>query len=137
MPTTPELPELSKAEYDILRILWKCGAQSVREVHEQVQEAQNWAYPTTKTMLDRMVTKGLLKREKFHGLYLYSPLVSRPAGLARLVQFFASRVLEIEPDAVVSMFAQSQAITPEEMQELRQLLNEEINEEKESEIIEH
>lgn len=125
MPITPELPELSKAEYDILRILWKCGAQSVREVHEHIQEAQNWAYPTTKTMLDRMAKKGLVKREKFHGLYLYTPIVSRPAGLARLVQFFANRVLEIEPDAVVSMFAHSQAITPEEMQELRQLLKEE------------
>jgi predicted transcriptional regulator len=137
MAGTKELPELSKAEYDILRILWKRGAQSVREVHERIQEAQNWAYPTTKTMLDRLVKKGLLKREKFHGLYLYSPLVSRPAGLVKLVQFFANRVLEIEPDAVVSMFAQSQAITPEEMQELRQLLNEKTNEEEESERIEH
>jgi predicted transcriptional regulator len=131
MPFTPELPELSKAEYDILRILWKRGAQSVREVHERIQEAQNWAYSTTKTMLDRMVKKGLVKRGKFHGLYLYSPLISRPAGLARLVQFFANRVLEVDPGTVVSMFAQSQAITPEEMQELRQLLNEVTEEEKE------
>jgi predicted transcriptional regulator len=128
MSNPHELPELSKAEYDILRVLWKRGAQSVREVHEQVKQAQNWAYTTTKTMLDRMVKKGLLKRGKFHGLYLYSPLVSRPAGLAKLIQFFANRVLEVEPGTVVSMFAQSQAITPEEMHELRQLLKQETEE---------
>jgi predicted transcriptional regulator len=124
-----KLPELSKAEYDILRILWKQGKQSVREMHEQIRDIQNWAYPTTKTMLDRLVGKGLVHREKFHGLYLYSAALSRPVGLARLIQFFANRVLEVEPAAVVSMFAHSEAITPEEMQELRQLIEDANKEE--------
>jgi predicted transcriptional regulator len=122
--THTDLPELSKAEYDILRILWKQGQQSVREVYEQIHDIQHWAYPTTKTMLDRLASKGLVRRKKFHGLYLYSAALSRPAGLTKLIQFFANRVLEVDPGAVVSMFAQSEAITPEEMQELRQLIQE-------------
>ncbi len=116
------LPELTKAEYDILRVLWKAGEQSVREVHDALQAAYGWAYTTTKTMMDRMVTKGLLERESFHGVYLYTPMISRPAGLVRFIQFFAERVLEVEPSAVVAMFAQSQAITPEEIRELEHLL---------------
>ena len=122
--THNDLPELSKAEYDILRILWKQGQQSVREVYEQIHDIQHWAYPTTKTMLDRLVSKGLVRRKKFHGLYLYSAALSRPVGLTKLIQFFANRVLEVDPGVVVSMFAQSEAITPEEMQELRQLIQE-------------
>ena len=118
------LPELSKAEYDILRILWKNGRNTVREVHDAITETTGWAYTTTKTMMDRMVTKELLKREDFHGIYLYSPLVSRPAGLAKLVQFFADRVLEIDAGTVVSMFAGSKAISPEEIKELERLLQE-------------
>jgi BlaI family transcriptional regulator, penicillinase repressor len=124
-----DLPELSKAEYDILRILWKQGKQSVREVHEQIRDIQHWAYPTTKTMLDRLVSKGLVHRKKFHGLFLYSAALSRPVGLAKLIQFFANRVLEVDPSTVVSMFAHSDAITPEEMQELRQLIKDDIDEE--------
>ncbi len=121
----PTLPELSKAEYDILRILWKNGRNTVREVHDAITETTGWAYTTTKTMMDRMVTKELLKREEFHGIYLYSPLVSRPAGLAKLVQFFADRVLETDASTVVSMFAGSKAISPEEIKELERLLAEE------------
>ena len=116
------LPELSKAEYDILRVLWKAGEQSVREVHDQLQTTYGWAYTTTKTMMDRMVTKSLLRRESFHGVYVYYALISRPAGLARFIQFFADRVLEVEPSAVVAMFAKSQAITPDEIRELETLL---------------
>ena len=118
------LPELSKAEYDILRVLWKNGRNTVREVHDQITNTTGWAYTTTKTMMDRMVKKELLIRENFHGIFLYSPLVSRPAGLAKLVKFFADRVLETDAGAVVSMFAGSKALSPEEIEELERLLQE-------------
>jgi len=117
------LPELSKSEYDILRILWKNGRQTVREVHDQVHKNSGWAYTTTKTIMDRMVTKGLLHRELFHRIFLYKPMISRPVGLARMIQFFADRVLELDTGSVVAMFAKSEAITPDEMDELQELLD--------------
>ena len=116
------LVDLSRAEYDILRTLWKTGRLSVREVHDQLQETYDWAYTTTKTMMDRMVEKGLLNRESFHGIYLYKPMITRPAGLARMIQFFADRVLEMDVGSVVSLFARSKALTPEEIEELNDLL---------------
>ena len=63
-----------------------------------------------------------LKREEFHGIFLYSALISRPAGLAKLVKFFADRVLETDASTVVSMFAGTKAISPEELEELERLI---------------
>ena len=119
------LPELSKAEYYILRIIWKHGKQSVREVHDKLYETSGWAYTTTKTMMDRMISKKLLARESFHGIFIYKPLITRPAGLARLVQFFADRVLELDTSSVVAMFTKSEAISPQEIEELEALLKNE------------
>ena len=68
-----------------------------------------------------MVKKELLVREEFHGVFLYHPLVSRPAGLAKMVQFFADRVLETDASTVVSMFAGG-TLSDEEIQELQDLL---------------
>jgi predicted transcriptional regulator len=116
------LPDLSRAEYDILRVLWKRGRRSVREVHDDLEAVYGWAYTTTKTMMDRMAAKGLLVREDFHGVFLYAPLISRPAGLARFIEFFADRVLEMDAESVVSLFARSKAITPDEIRELEALL---------------
>ena len=127
MPKKRNLPELSKAEYDILRILWKDGRLTVREVHDEVHDIHKWAYTTTKTMMDRMIKKGLLEREKYHGIYLYKPLISRPAGLARMVRFFADRVLEIDTGSVVSIFAKSNKLSADEIEELEKLLKEEID----------
>jgi len=124
------LPELTKTEFDILRILWKAKRLNVREVHDQMVENYSWAYSTTKTMMDRMVKKGLLKREQFHGVFLYTPLISRPKGFARLIRFFSDRVLELDYSAVVSLFAHSEALSPVEIEELSQILEREKYKEK-------
>ena len=129
MKSKETLPDLTKAEFDILRILWKSGRLNVRELHDQLIEHYNWAYSTTKTMMDRMVKKGLLRREEFHGVYLYKPLLSRPKGFARFIQFFADRVLELDYGSVVSLFSRSKALSPEEIEELRLLLDREKNRE--------
>ncbi|MBC8182036.1 BlaI/MecI/CopY family transcriptional regulator [candidate division KSB1 bacterium] len=122
MKEKKKLVDLSRAEYDILRTLWNAGQLSVREVHDLLTETYNWAYTTTKTMMDRMVNKELLNRESFHGVFIYKPLITRPAGLARMVQFFADRVLEMDVGSVVSLFARSKSLTPEEIDELNNLL---------------
>jgi BlaI family transcriptional regulator, penicillinase repressor len=116
------LPELTNTEFDILRILWKSGKMNVREVHEQMLKNYKWAYSTTKTMMDRMVNKKLLSRESFHGVFLYLPLISRPSGFARLINFFSDRVMELDHSMIVALFAKSKALTPDEVKELSMLL---------------
>ncbi len=122
------LPDLTKPEFDILRIIWKSGKLSVREVHDQVTAAHDWAYSTTKTMMDRMTRKQLLAREKFHGVFLYRSLISRPKGFARFIQFFADRVLELDYGEVVALFSRSKALDPGEIKELEKLLADDMEE---------
>ncbi len=116
------LPDISKAEHDVLRFLWQDGQQSVREVHDKVTKATGWAYTTTKTVMDRMVAKGLLQRENFHGVFIYKPMISRPEGLAKMVRFFTERVLEMDQLSVVAMLQGSGALSPGEVDELTRLV---------------
>lgn len=125
MTTPPEIPELTTTEYDILRMLWKHGEQSVREVHDALRPTYSWAYTTTKTIMDRMVAKHLLRRELAHGVFLYSPQISRPVGLTKLVHFFASRVLEVERRDVIEMLIKSETMSAAEINELEALLERE------------
>jgi len=116
------LPELSATELDVMKILWREGRQSARELHERLAPERHWAYSTTRTTLERMVEKGLLEKAAFHGINLYAPRLGKPAGLARLVRDFAERVLEMDAAPVVSLFARSEALSEEEIRELERLL---------------
>jgi len=118
--TIIRIPDLTRSEYEVLRVLWKGKELSVREVHDK--HASDWAYSTTKTVMDRMVKKELLSRENFHGVFIYKPLISRPAGLVKMLKFFANSVLEMDYDMVVSMFAKSQQLSEDELEELNELI---------------
>lgn len=119
-----DFPELSRSEFNIMQILWNEGRLSVRELHDQLKNITDWAYSTTKTMMDRMVAKNLLKREKFHGLFLYSHNISRPVGLVKMVQYFANHVANTDISSVVSLFVKDKNISPDEIEELKRLLEE-------------
>ena len=125
MADAGNLPRLTDAELDVIKVLWRGGRLSAREVHDLIAESQGWAYSTTRTTLERMVRKGLVRRGSFHGLHLYEPVVSRAAGFARRVREFASQVLEASPSSVVPLFAESGALTHDEVDELLGLLEEE------------
>ncbi len=117
------LPVLSRRELDIMKILWRLEKASVREVHNELVAETHTAYPTTKTILDRMVVKGYLQRTNSHGIFVYSPLLTKPTGIAKLVQQFVENVLEMDKSAVASLFANSSALNEKELTELQKLIN--------------
>ncbi len=133
--TNADLPDLSRTELQILNILWKSkDGLSVREVHEQIKETFNWAYSTTKTTMYRMVKKGLLKRDDFHGVFLYQAQISKPAGLARLLSFFMNDLLEMDQSALVSLFGRSKALSESEIDELEGLLEQQTEQKEKSKM---
>jgi predicted transcriptional regulator len=112
-----------------MKVLWGSQKLSAREVHERLAEEQGWAYSTTRTVLERMVGKGLVEKGQFHGIYLYRPAISKAAGLAPLVREFASRVLEMDARPVVSLFAEAGSLTEDEVAELARILERDGGEE--------
>ena len=72
--------------------------------------------------MDRMVKKGLMTRQDFHGVYLYQAALSKPAGLARLVNYFMKDILEMDSGAMVSLFGRSKALSESELDELESIL---------------
>ncbi len=124
MGSEKTLPELTKAELDVMKVLWQEGRLSAREVHERLSEDTDWAYSTTRTVMDRMVEKGVLAKRPFHGINLFEPRITKAMGLARLVRDFAARVLQVDPASVVPLFAQGDAMTAEELDEMSRILEE-------------
>ncbi len=117
-----DLPALNPTELRIMKLLWNRHRLSAREIHQELVEDSGWAYTTTRTTVERMVKKGYVRKGDFHGLGLYEAGISRVLGLARLVEEFAQRVVELDVAPVVSLFAQGQALTEAEIEELSALI---------------
>ena len=68
--------ELYESEWSILQKVWELEPCAAPTVQEALQAEKGWAYTTVKTMMDRMVKKGLLKTEKIRNIYLYRSAVT-------------------------------------------------------------
>ncbi len=69
--------ELFESEWAILQAVWECEPCAAPTVQEMLRERKGWAYTTVKTLMDRMVRKGLLKTERMRNLYVYRSAVTR------------------------------------------------------------
>ena len=69
--------ELFDSEWAILQVVWEQEPCAAPTVQEALETDRGWAYTTVKTMMDRMVKKGLLTTEKIRNLYLYRSAISR------------------------------------------------------------
>ena len=69
--------ELTEGEWAIIRIVWEKEPCTAPSIQEELEARKNWHYSTVKTLMDRMVTKGLLTAKRFRNLMLYRSAITR------------------------------------------------------------
>ena len=92
--TTGELPQPTKTELNILRILWKNGASTVREVHEALNQEEQSGYTTALKMLQVMHQKGLVNRDDSQRAHVYSSAVSKEETQTSFVSDIVNRLFD-------------------------------------------
>ena len=121
-------PELSRTEWQIMNICWRKGRVSARVIYEETLREKERGYQTVKTMLDRLVEKTYLRREKFGPIWLYEPAVPRAAVTAREIETFVSTVLDHTAAPLFVYFAGKEKLSVGELAALRNLVEEQENE---------
>ncbi len=69
--------ELTEAEWEIIQVVWERQPCAAPTVQEELVVRKKWTYSTVKTLMDRMVAKGLLTTERIRNLILYRAAIGR------------------------------------------------------------
>ena len=69
--------ELTESEWTLMKAIWTREPCSAPEIQQELVKQTKWTYSTVRTLMDRMVAKGLLKAEKKGHLTVYRSAVSR------------------------------------------------------------
>src|SRR5579872_331804 len=113
----------SDAELQVLKRFWRAGPMTARELHDLASPELGWALSTTRTVLERMRAKGLLKRSSVHGVVVYGPAHGKVEVLGPLLRRLVRGVLEVDGALPASAFSGSQILTEEDLAELEEVLN--------------
>src|SRR5882724_10963150 len=69
--------ELTEAEWTIIKAVWENEPCAAPAIQEKLFKRTEWTYSTVRTLMDRMVAKGLLTAEKIRNLTLYRSAITR------------------------------------------------------------
>ena len=81
------LPRFGDLEAAVMERLWSYHRPvNVREVLEDLRRDRKIAYTTVMTVMDKLYTKGWLRRTRVGRAYVYEPAASRESYTARLMR---------------------------------------------------
>lgn len=116
--------DISDAEWQVMRVIWDRKTATAAEVIAALSESTGWQHRTIRTLLARLVEKGALAAEADGNRYLYRPLLSRSKSIRTECRSFVNKVFGGDAAELLVHFARSAAISPEQVEELKRLLDE-------------
>jgi Predicted transcriptional regulator len=138
MPKKSEKPaKVTRAEWDVLEALWSKAPLSAREVFECVQgesgreggreggreEGRRGSLQTVRTLLDRLLVKGVVKRSEVHGVWVFAPAHARDKVVRDEGRSFLSRFFDGRPELGAAYFIENENLPQKELERLRKLVN--------------
>ena len=116
------MERIGDAEYAVMDVLWREAPLTAAEVAERVPDERGWSVSTVKTMLSRLLAKGVLAYEEDGRRYLYRPAVSREDYIDQESGRLLDRMFGGRLTPLVAHLAGRDRLSPRDIEEIEQLL---------------
>lgn len=118
------LPEPTETELEILRVLWRLGPSTVRQVHTAL-ERHGLAYTTVLSMLQIMHQKGLVNRNESQRAHVYAAALSRRQAQGQMLGKLLQRLFDgSATDLVMQALGSAKPASAAEIERIRARLDE-------------
>lgn len=120
------LPELTPAEFNLMKVLWRLGKATVADARAELNRPNasaqtarkggtDLAYTTVMTLLGRLATKGAVEVDREREPYVYRPARARESVLKDRLRDFLHDVFDGEADAMVLGLVEDASISIDEL----------------------
>ena len=118
---------LTKAEEEIMLILWKLGESTIRDVMTQLNEPGT-PYTTVSTVVRVLEKKGFVGHKAIGTTYLYYPLIAKKDYLKGYLSGIVSNYFDGSFSRMAAFFARENDLDMGELHELITDIESELNE---------
>lgn len=118
-----KLPQISEAEFEVMKVIWKYAPISTNEVTEKLTQTTDWSPKTIQTMLKRLVTKKALTYEKQSRVFVYTPLVPETEYIRQESNSFLNKYYNGNIVSMLTSYLEDDKLSKTELDALRHLLS--------------
>lgn len=117
------LPQISEAEYEVMRIIWQYAPISTNEIVEKLEATTSWNPKTIQTLIKRLVAKQAVTYVKEGRVFVYTPLVAENEYVSQESNTFLKKYYNGNLSAMLSAYLDSDRLSESEINDLRNLLD--------------
>jgi BlaI family transcriptional regulator, penicillinase repressor len=123
------IKELTRAEEQVMQILWKLKKGFVKEILEKMDEPKP-AYTTVSTIVRILQDKGFVSHKEYGRTHQYFPVISKDEYSKAHMGTFIKDYFSNSYQKMMSFFAKEESISLKEMEEIMNLMKKEIENKK-------
>ena len=117
-----ELPKISDAEWEVMKIIWSNEKTTSSNIIENLKDKEEWKPSTIKSLINRLLNKNAIGFDKNGKEYEYYPLVSEEECVKEESKSFLNKVFNGSVNSMVLNFVKSQKLSQDDIEELRNIL---------------
>jgi predicted transcriptional regulator len=114
--------ELTEAEWTIIKSVWENEPCAAPTIQEKLFKQTEWTYSTVRTVMDRMVVKGLLTAEKIRNLTLYRTAVTREQAQRGELLYALKHAFNGALTPMVQCLLDTNDVSREDLDKIKQLI---------------
>ncbi len=119
----PRIPKVTESEWLVMEAVWASQPTTAADLTAALHAENDWGEATVKTFINRLVNKGALTYQRDGKRYVYRAKVARTVLLREHSRGFIERFFSGSTQALVAHFVDAQALSAEEVERLRALLD--------------
>jgi BlaI family penicillinase repressor len=114
--------ELTESEWSIIKAVWETEPCTAPVIQEILFKPTGWHYSTVRTLMDRMVAKGVLKAKKQGKLTIYQSAVTRAQAQSGELFYTLKHAFNGALTPMVQCLLDSKNLNAAELAELESLI---------------
>jgi BlaI family penicillinase repressor len=115
-------PHITAAELRVLKVLWRLGAGTVRQVLDVLpaEGGERPAYTTVMTIMKQLAEKGGLTVDRERQPFVYAPAVRRDQVLGSRLTQFLQTVFDGQAEDLVLHLVEQTDLSPEDLHRIEE-----------------
>jgi len=118
-----QLPEPTKAELEILQVLWEFGPSTVRFVNDKLNEQREVNYTSTLKQMQILTEKGILKRDESQMKHIYIPVEAESKTKDQLLDKFVNTLYKGSASSLFMQLLGNENTSKEDIDKIKKLLD--------------
>ncbi|RZK64086.1 MAG: BlaI/MecI/CopY family transcriptional regulator, partial [Pedobacter sp.] len=113
----------TKAELEILQVLWEFGPATVRFVNDKLNENREVNYTSTLKQMQVLAEKGILKRDESQMKHIYIPVEAEEKTKVQLLDRFVNTLYKGSASQLMMQLLGNEKTSKAEIEEIKKLLD--------------